>query len=78
MLEYVSTGRGTTKVDVTSFGMILTELITWRKALDKSQLEENMRPVTWFKRMHINMDTFRKASCWKKCVFGSNMNEKKT
>ena len=78
VLEYVSTSRVTTKVDVTSFEVILTELITWKKALDKSQLEENMHLVTWFKKMHINMDTFRKASCWKKCVFGSNMNEKKT
>ena len=78
VLEYVSTSWVTTKVDVTSFEVILTELITWKKALDKSQLEENMHLVTWFKKMHINMDTFRKASCWKKCVFGSNMNEKKT
>ena len=63
VLEYVSTGRVTTKVDVTSFGVILMELITGRKALDKSQPEENICLVTWFKRMHINMDTFRKASC---------------
>ena len=60
-LKYVATGRVTTKVDATIFEVILTELITERKTLDESQPEENMRLVTWFKRMHINMDTFRKA-----------------
>ncbi|KAJ9692756.1 hypothetical protein PVL29_011712 [Vitis rotundifolia] len=62
VLEYVLTGRVTTKVDVTSFGVILMELITRRKALDESQPKENMRLVTWYKRRHINMDTFRIAS----------------
>lgn len=37
------------------------ELITGRKALDETQPEESMHLVTWFKRMHINKETFRKA-----------------
>lgn len=59
--EYAVTGRVTTKVDVFSFGVILMEIITGRKALDESQPEESMHLVTWFKRMHINKETFRKA-----------------
>lgn len=37
------------------------ELITGRKALDESQPEESMHLVTWFRRMHLNKDTFHKA-----------------
>ncbi|XP_074284725.1 receptor protein kinase TMK1-like [Silene latifolia] len=59
--EYAVTGRVTTKVDIFSFGVILMELITGRKALDETQPEESMHLVTWFKRMHLNKETFRKA-----------------
>ncbi|KAE8705402.1 putative receptor protein kinase TMK1 [Hibiscus syriacus] len=59
--EYAVTGRVTTKVDVFSFGVILMELISGRKALDETQPEESLHLVTWFRRMHINKDTFRKA-----------------
>ncbi|XP_022776559.1 receptor-like kinase TMK3 [Durio zibethinus] len=59
--EYGVTGRVTTKVDVFSFGVILMELISSRKALDETQPEESLHLVTRFRRMYINKDTFRKA-----------------
>ncbi|PKI52165.1 hypothetical protein CRG98_027435 [Punica granatum] len=59
--EYAVTGRVTTKVDVFSFGVILMEMITGRKALDETQLEDSVHLVTWFRRMHLNKETFRKA-----------------
>ncbi|KAK9742088.1 hypothetical protein RND81_03G147500 [Saponaria officinalis] len=59
--EYAVMGRITTKVDVFSFGVILMELITGRKALDESQPEDSVHLVTWFRRMYINKETFPKA-----------------
>ncbi|XVF85562.1 hypothetical protein PTKIN_Ptkin17bG0127100 [Pterospermum kingtungense] len=59
--EYAVTGRVTTKVDVFSYGVILMELISGRKALDETQPEDSMHLVTWFRRMLVNKDTFRKA-----------------
>lgn len=58
------TGRVTTKVNVFSFGVILMELITVRKAInesDDSDPENIVYLVTWFRTVHINQDTFRMA-----------------
>lgn len=61
MADEAVTGRVTTKVDVYSFGVILMEMISGRKAIDDSQPEESLHLVSWFRRMYNNKGTFPKA-----------------
>ncbi|XP_045808239.1 receptor protein kinase TMK1-like [Trifolium pratense] len=59
--EYAVTGRVTTKVDIYSYGVILMEMITGRRAIENSQPEENIHLVAWFRRMLLNKDSFDKV-----------------
>ncbi|XP_022136938.1 probable serine/threonine-protein kinase PBL15 [Momordica charantia] len=61
--EYISTGHLTTKSDVYSFGVVLLELLTGRRAVEKSRAKNDQNLVDWAKpylsssrRLHCIMD----------------------
>ncbi|CAN1296062.1 Receptor-like kinase TMK2 [Linum perenne] len=56
--EYAVTGRVTIKVDVFSFGVILMELITGRRALDETEPEDRLHLVPWFRRSLLDKKAF--------------------
>ncbi|KAJ4834589.1 putative serine/threonine-protein kinase pbl15 [Turnera subulata] len=47
--EYVSTGHLTTRSDVYSFGVVLLELLTGRRAMDKSRPKTEQNLIDWAK-----------------------------
>lgn len=74
--EYVATGRLTAKSDVYSFGVVLLELLTGRRAVDKSKTGVEQDLVEWTKpylgdkrRLFRIMDTRLEGQYPQKSVF---------
>ncbi|GMP92943.1 hypothetical protein CsSME_00042979 [Camellia sinensis var. sinensis] len=61
--EYAVTGKVTIKVDVFSFGVILMQLITGRKAVIELETEQDefIGIVTWFHKIRMQKNTFHMA-----------------
>ncbi|KAL7163363.1 hypothetical protein ACSBR2_039460 [Camellia fascicularis] len=61
--EYAVTGRVTVKIDVFSFGVILMQLITGKKAVVELEThrDEYVGLVTWFRKMRMHKVAFHKA-----------------
>lgn len=51
--EYASSGKLTERSDVYSYGVVLLELITGRKAVDASQTMGNESLVEWVTIIHL-------------------------
>lgn len=52
--EYAMTGQLTLKSDIYSFGVVLLEIITGRKAIDNSKAAGEQNLVAWVRDCHLN------------------------
>ncbi|KAI3958502.1 hypothetical protein MKW92_018324, partial [Papaver armeniacum] len=55
------TGITSTKLYIYSFGVILMELITGKKVVEKSESGDPISLVSWFRKNHLDMINFSRA-----------------
>lgn len=57
--DYIETGHLTVKSDVWSFGVVLYEILTGRRSLERSRPAEEQKLLTWVRRHPPDSQSFR-------------------
>ncbi|KAG0486179.1 hypothetical protein HPP92_008274 [Vanilla planifolia] len=68
--EYIQTGRLTTKSDIWSYGVVLYELITGRRPMDRNRPKGEQKLLDWVKpyttdpkKLHLIIDPRMEGNC---------------